>query len=161
MSIEAMMFILGSLLVPISLIGSELKVTYTKTHAINQISRLLAVIAGLVLVLWAIYRVILIVWVTYPSAHGTNTASNNDFIERQTFPEPMYQEFRLGACYKWTYHCNERPASEWCKSKEFLRAVDFSIENVGLKGIAARPIDSKIICQTSFCSAFKFITCER
>ena len=31
--------------------------------------------------------------------------------ERQTFPEPMYDEYRLDACYEWGTRCGEEPAS--------------------------------------------------
>jgi hypothetical protein len=81
--------------------------------------------------------------------------------ERQVFPEPMYGEFRLDACFVWADRCGQEPANEWCKSKGFKRAIDYSTETVGDQGIVTKLIGTQGICKESFCAGFKYIKCER
>ena len=81
--------------------------------------------------------------------------------ERQTFPEPMYSGSRLDACYEWGTRCGEEPATEWCKSQGFRRAVDYPTETVGDRGIITKLIGTQAICREAFCAAFKYVACER
>jgi TIR domain len=81
--------------------------------------------------------------------------------ERQAFPEPMYGGFRLDTCYEFGTRCGEEPATEWCKKKGFERAVDYQTETVGDRGIITKLIGTQATCREAFCTAFKYIACER
>ncbi|MEP6606358.1 MAG: toll/interleukin-1 receptor domain-containing protein [Nitrosospira sp.] len=79
---------------------------------------------------------------------------------QQTFPEPMYDEYRLDSCYEWGTRCGEEPATEWCKQKGFKHAIDFSMETVGNRGIPTKLIGTQAICREAFCTAYKYVECK-
>jgi hypothetical protein len=155
MSIEAMSFILGGLLVAVGLLGGGIEIRELKVPAISQISRVLSFIVGIVFIGLTLF--LTSQQIDKPSISGYATS----VPERQTFPEPMYGGSRLDACYEWANRCGEEPATAWCKTNGFKRAVDYPTENVGTRGIVTKLIGTQAECKETFCASFKYIACER
>jgi hypothetical protein len=154
MSIEVMSFILGGLLVAVGLLGGGIEVRDLKVPPVGRAARVLSFCGGVAFVVLAMFvgR-----HVSDPSASVKSVTSQ----DRHTFSEPVYGELRLDACYEWGQRCGEEPATEWCKTQGFKRAVDFPTENVGNRGIRTKLIGTQAECKEPFCVSFKYITCER
>lgn len=86
---------------------------------------------------------------------------NNVTSTSQVFLDPLYDGKRLDVCFVFAARCGEEPASAWCKSQGFDRAINFSSENVGNRGIATKLIGANSECQEDFCVAFTRIECAR
>lgn len=154
MSIDSMSFILGGLLIAVGLLGGGIEIRELKIPPISPASRILSFIVGTVFVCLALF---FIPNDTPPLSSDVNPPSS----ERQSFNEPMYDGYRIDACYEWANRCGEEPATAWCKLNGFKRAIDFPTENVGSRGIVTKLIGTQAECKEPFCASFKYIKCER
>ena len=164
MSIEAMSFILGGLLVGIGLLGGGIEIREIKIPQVGRLPRLFSLLVGTAFVALAVVL----------STHQLEKplAANKDAVvteqkkpsvlptEQKKFFEPTYGDQRLDACYEWGQRCGEEAASAWCKTKGFKHAVDFPTENVGSRGIGTRLIGTQVVCKHPNCSSFAYIVCE-
>jgi len=157
MSIELLSFILGGSLVAIGLLGGGIEVRELKIPAVGQMPRIFSFVAGLAFVGLAVFLSPRPAKEPEEAAHAAAATT----IERETFEQPMFGDLRLDACYEWAARCGEEPATAWCQTKGYRRAVDYPTENVGDRGIATRLIGTQAECREQFCASFAHITCER
>jgi hypothetical protein len=155
MSVELLSFVLGGFLVAVGLLGGGIEVRELKVPSVGRITRVLSFAAGMAFVGLAVFL--------GPGQVKDSAAVNAEpaALVRVTFAQPMYGDLRLDACYEWADRCGEEPATAWCQTKGFARAVEFPIENVGNRGLGTRLISTQAECREQFCASFSHITCER
>lgn len=80
-------------------------------------------------------------------------------VETHKFIKPRWFDYRLDWCLNWGADCGKPAADYYCKDRMWTGAVDFAADpNIG----ATEPtmlIGSKQVCDQSFCTGFKYITC--
>jgi hypothetical protein len=138
MSIDVLAFILGGLLVAVGLLGGGIEIRELKIPPVGRIPRALSFFAGLGFVGLAVLLS------THQIKRPPVVPNEGPRIERQTFPQPIYDGLRLDACYEWAKRCGEEAASAWCKTNGFQRAIDYPTENVGNRGMHTKLIGSLI-----------------
>ncbi len=156
MSIDSMSFILGGLLIAVSLLGGGIEIRELRIPSISRTSRVLSFLVGSVFIGLALF---LIFYQNDKTSFPDN--SGPPLSERQTFNEPMYAGYRIDACYEWANRCGEEPATAWCKANGFKLAIDYPTENVGSRGIVTKLIGTQAECREPFCASFKYIECQR
>jgi hypothetical protein len=79
--------------------------------------------------------------------------------EEQVFTKPKLFDRRLDWCLNWGAECGRPAADNWCKRKLFTGARDFEADpNIG-RSEQTLLSGSNQVCNQSFCTGFKFITC--
>jgi hypothetical protein len=82
--------------------------------------------------------------------------------QQQTYVEPTVGDYRLDWCYLDASQCGIRAATEWCKTKGFLGAIDFQDDvDIGQKGIRTQVLGTGGICTDTWCDSFKRIVCVK
>lgn len=75
------------------------------------------------------------------------------------FIKPRWFDERLDWCLNWGTECGQPPADNFCKRRRYTGARDFEADpNIGRSG-PTRLSGSNQVCNQSFCTGFKFITC--
>lgn len=161
MSLETMSFILGGILLGAGLFGGGLEIKELKLPQIGVVPRVLCSLFGAGFVALAVFlnpRSPL----TSPGSSAPPSLSPQDQKKvTMSFPAPMLGDMRLDACFEFGQQCGEPAATAWCKTKGMTRAVEFTTEVVGARGIATRVINTNRECKETFCASFASITCEK
>jgi hypothetical protein len=155
MSIEAMAFILGGLLLAAGVFGGGLEVRELKLPQIGTAQRLVASVAGIAFVVLAL--ALNQSWIEHKKEGNQPVGPE----ATKAFGTPMYESLRLDACVEWARRCGEEAATAWCKTQGYARAIQHSIENVGERGVSTKLIGTKEVCKGTFCSSFSEITCTK
>jgi hypothetical protein len=78
------------------------------------------------------------------------------FAEDQTYNQPRWFDDRLDWCLTWATDCGKAAADNFCKRRRFFGASNFAAEpGVGRTRVSG----TNQVCEGSFCTGFKFITC--
>ena len=89
------------------------------------------------------------------------TASTIATAEERTFHNPSAEGYRLDYCSTTGRDCGERIATEWCATRGFEYATDWTVDsNIGDLQPTLR-IDSLTVCRDRQCDGFSAITCGR
>jgi hypothetical protein len=155
MSLDVMAFILGGLLIGAGLFGGGIEIKEIKLPRITGAARVAAAVAGVAFVALA-------VTLNLKAPTKDNAAGPEETTRAtKTFQAPMYDGMRLDACFEWANRCGEEPATAWCRTQGFSRAIDYPTENVGERGVATRLIGTQQVCNQKICASFVYITCEK
>jgi hypothetical protein len=81
-------------------------------------------------------------------------------LRSEVFAEPVYNGKRLDWCRGWKDACGRATADEWCKSKGYLQAANFTPDpHIGATK-PTRQLASGLVCDEDRCDGFKAITCS-
>ncbi len=81
--------------------------------------------------------------------------------EERTFHNPSAEGYRLDYCSTTGRDCGERIATEWCVTRGYEYASEWSVDsNIGDLQPTVR-IDSRTVCRDRQCDGFSAITCGR
>lgn len=79
--------------------------------------------------------------------------------EEHTYSKPRWFDERLDWCLNWGTECGQPAADNFCKRRRFTGARDFEADpNIG-HSEPTRVSGTNQVCNQSFCTGFKFITC--
>lgn len=167
MSVEAMSFILGGLLIAVGLFGGGIEVKEMKIPPVGQIVRGFSLVVGLVFIGLAVLLNLHLLdkWFAGHTSDSTKLSDSADNSAKRgtfAFDHPMQGDLRLDICYEWGSECGEKTATAWCKSKGFARAIEYPTEKIGIKGTkTTRIISNQAVCDVEYCDSFSRIVCER
>lgn len=81
--------------------------------------------------------------------------------DTRTYPNPVVDGYRLSFCDLGSAQCGGPVADQWCRSRGFERAHEWSIaEHVG-ELVPTITLTGRRICKGTDCNGFAAITCER
>ncbi len=87
--------------------------------------------------------------------------STNATADERTFHNPSAEGYRLDYCSTTGRNCGERIASEWCVTRGYEYATDWTVDsNIGDLQPTVR-IDTLSVCRDRQCDGFSAITCGR
>lgn len=153
MTLDVLLFILGSVLVFSGLIGGGLEIKELKIPKLNTTTRTVAVVGGLMFIALG--------YLTGEKDSIPTAPDNPTESSASVFNNPKIGSYRLDWCYTWGDGCGRRAATAWCKRRGYGKAIDFIEDvDVGKQSVVTKVIGSGQLCEEDFCDAFKKIICQ-
>lgn len=147
MNVETIAFGTGIALVLYAIVNKHISIKGFDLPSLDPKVRVLVSVIGLIFIILGIV-------LRYDSIdHNKETEFNN----------PIYRDVRLDICLaQGGIGCGIESANKWCRhEQDYKFSTDFSVEQVGLKGIPTKLIGDDTMCREKFCTAFTSITCSK